>query len=120
MQTLLIVEDEAFLALELKTMLETAGYRVLTAWSLDAAMPLVESGLLNLAVVDLGLPAASDGAAVARALAARDVPMLVCSGMPQDEARRTLGDIEAIDVLSKPVDPDVVMAKVRSALSASA
>ena len=116
MQTLLIVEDEAFLAMELRTVLEAAGFHVLTAWSLDAAMPLVESGLLSLAVVDLGLPGTPDGATVARALAERGVPMLICSGLSREEARRTLGDVQPIDVLSKPVDPDVIMAKVRAAL----
>ena len=115
-QTLLVVEDEAFLAFELCSVLEDAGYRVITAWSLDAAVPVIDSGVLSLAVIDLGLPTPSDGGNVARRLADRGVPIVVCSGLSPETAREALGDVEPIEVLSKPMHPAKVLAAVRAAL----
>jgi CheY-like chemotaxis protein len=53
--TILIVEDEPLIAMDIGAACEAAGAVVLTAASLDAATPLLERDELSAAVLDFGL-----------------------------------------------------------------
>ena len=75
----LIVEDEMSLALLLEDILEDAGYRVLKAARLPAAVALAESAPIDGAILDINL-AGTEGFPVADVLRARGIPFLFTSG----------------------------------------
>jgi len=75
-----VLEDEALIAMEIETMLRSAGYRVIgPATSIDEAMPMCEALTGGCALLDVNL----DGSAVtpvARVLAERGIPFALVTG----------------------------------------
>ncbi|MFC5567779.1 response regulator [Rubellimicrobium aerolatum] len=96
---MLIVEDEALVALELEAMLAMAGHEpVGSADDLPSALREAEAGRPDLALVDVRLGAGGSGIEVAAALRARDLPVLFATGNCPAEAGRAL----ALGCLHKP------------------
>ncbi len=79
----LIVEDEMVLALMLDGILHDAGYRVLKAARLPAALELVDAERIDAAVLDINL-AGTRVFPVADALRLRGIPFLFVSGYGDD------------------------------------
>ena len=75
----LIVEDEMCLAMLLQDLLEDAGYRVLKAARLPAAVALAESGEIDAAMLDINL-GGTEVFPAAQALRKRGIPFLFTSG----------------------------------------
>jgi two-component system, response regulator PdtaR len=79
--TLLIVEDEAILAMALKDELQDAGYHVLKLTSRhQEALQAAKDGRPSLALVNINLRGLDDGIALARDLKALGIPSLFISG----------------------------------------
>lgn len=77
---ILIIEDEPMIALDLKDLLEDAGFDIVgVAGKLDTAMELIASTAFDAAIVDANLGGVSSSPA-AIALADRRVPFIVLSG----------------------------------------
>ena len=75
----LLVEDEIMVSMMLEDRLERAGYRVLTAATLDTALTLAADGQVDVAVLDINL----DGRPsfpVAEVLRQRGIPFTFSSG----------------------------------------
>lgn len=86
-KTLLIVEDQALLAMGLKDELEDGGYRVLqVAARHQEALGIAREGKPDLALVNIHLADQDDGVALARDLKALGIPVLFISGQT-DRAR---------------------------------
>ncbi len=75
----LIVEDEMYLAMLLQDLLEDAGYRVLKAARLPAAVALAESGEIDAAMLDINL-GGTEVFPAAHVLRQRGIPFLFTSG----------------------------------------
>lgn len=107
----LIVEDEALVAMELEFMLEEAGhFPVGHADDLASALEAVEIKRPDLALVDIQLALGESGLRVAKALHERDIPVLYATGnCPGDEGRPF-----AMGCLHKPI----VESSLRAALNA--
>ena len=113
----LVVEDEAIVAMHLERVLEGAGWEVVgPAGQVDAALRLAWREPLDAALLDLDLRGES-GAPVAEALVARGVPVVVLSG-----SRRGLltGVPEGVSRLDKPYRPEGVLRALASAVLARA
>ncbi|GGL64616.1 response regulator [Wenxinia marina] len=83
-QTILVVDDEALLALELEMILKEAGYRVLgPAHSIDRALKLIEGEPPDGAVLDVNLGTGRSDP-IADLLAEMGVPYLFLSGHARD------------------------------------
>ena len=78
-KTILIVEDEMLIALDMETSLVELGHVVKTADSVDSATRILDAGQIDLAILDWHL---RDGASepVAQMLRDRGVPFVLCSG----------------------------------------
>ncbi|MFC7499496.1 response regulator [Enterovirga sp. GCM10030262] len=85
---LIIVEDEPLVAFDNEHLLSEAGYEVVaTVDSLAEAKAVIEMEPLDLVLSDIRLNGEGDGLDVARAAAARGVPVLFVSGHCPVEAR---------------------------------
>lgn len=100
-RSVLIVEDEALIALDLEATLSEAGWSVIgPAGTGTRALELVGDGLPNVACLDLNL---GNGTShdLARTLIARDVPVVFISGR---DSRALPEDLRSVPILGKPID----------------
>jgi DNA-binding response OmpR family regulator len=109
-QTILVVEDEALIAMDIQYLLEEAGYHVLgPASTIGKAVALLETGVPDLALLDVNL-GGTDVFPLADELASRDVKFIFLSGhsarrLPEPHLRRPL--------VSKPFLPATVLEAIR-------
>lgn len=96
--TVLVVEDECLIRLDLVSYLETAGFHVLEASSAAEAISILENDRSVRAVfTDIRMPGDMDGLALARCVRERWPPtiIIICSANSFD--RDVLGDIHILD-----------------------
>jgi CheY-like chemotaxis protein len=115
--SVLIVEDEALIAMDLQTLLEEAGYRVIgPANSTAAAFALLDTDQPDIALLDVNL-GRSDVFVVANTLAARKTKLIFLTGhtvqkLPPEHRHRPL--------LAKPYMPHALLRAVQKALAREA
>ena len=77
----LLVEDEPLIAMMLEDFLEALDRQHAgTADSVAAALPIVEAGALDAAILDVNLRGGEKSFAIAEALAAKNIPFVFASG----------------------------------------
>ncbi|MDB5455225.1 MAG: hypothetical protein JWP92_810 [Caulobacter sp.] len=108
-KTLMIVEDEALVAMVLKNELEDAGYQVLDLTDRHAeALAVAKTRTPDLALVNIQLGGRDDGIVLAEHLKALGIPVLLISGQV---SRASSAQTVAIASLPKPYDAaDMVLA----------
>ena len=103
---ILIVEDEPLVAFDLEHLLGEEGYEVVsTVASLADATEVIANQALDLVITDVSLDGDGNGTDVARAAAARKVPVLFVTGNCPEEARSL-----AIGCLAKPYSDKMLKA----------
>lgn len=109
---ILIVEDEALVAMEIEGMLGLAGHEaVAQVDDVESALSAVESGAPDLALVDIHLGRGNSGLDVAAALKERGIPVLFATGnCPMERGR----DI-ALGCLHKPFTDSMLLNAIRAA-----
>lgn len=117
MHTVLVVDDEPQIQKLLKITLEAEGYRYEDAASGAQALRLVGSLKPNLILLDLGLPDA-DGKDVLEGLrAVTQCPVIICSVRDADDEILAAFDKGATDYVTKPFNPDILLARIRANLA---
>ncbi|MCO5169272.1 MAG: ATP-binding protein [Planctomycetes bacterium] len=118
--TVLVVDDDPGSLLAIGAVLEGADFRVVTARCGEAALKAVLRAPPSLIVLDLVMPGMS-GLEVAELLKGRErsrrVPIVFLTGASaagEEEPARRAYSAGAVDYLQKPVEPDVLRAKVAS------
>ena len=109
-RSILIVEDEALIALDVADAFERAGAHVTTASTYRAAVALVEQDGLSAAILDHALES-EDSSRLRERLKERDVPFVIYTGF--DKVREIGHDGV---VVSKPANPAVLVATVEGLL----
>lgn len=112
MKSVLIVEDEIFIAMEIERILEEAGYRVV-AIAADQQEALSSGGKADVAFVDLNLRDGPTGPIIARELATQyGVRVVYVTANPAQigEPAST-----AIGCIRKPFTDDAILAAVAAA-----
>ena len=117
-KTILVVEDDAFIALDLEDVLATAGFTVLgPVATVDEALTLLRKDAPDLAVLDYNL-GSETSIDIANTLNDRGVPFLFISGQTKDVVMA--GGRHDAKVLPKPFRPaELVRALQDFAASAS-
>jgi CheY-like chemotaxis protein len=110
--TILLVEDEPFILMEVQRVLETAGARVLPAYTVAEALDALPTGSVTAAILDFKL---HDGTAddLCRELVSRNIPFVIYSGYPRVE-----GECTRWAIVSKPADPVLLVSSVLDVLTA--
>ena len=108
-KTLMIVEDEALVAMTLRDELEDSGYRVLDLTDRQAeALEVARSEKPDLALVNIRLAGRDDGIELAEHLKTLDIPVLLISGQV---SRASSAKTVAIGSMPKPYGAaDMVLA----------
>ena len=111
MTTVLVVDDEALIAMALEAALEDAGHRVATAANGRQGLErLAEEPRPEIVLLDMMMPV-MNGPAMLAAMAAdpdlRAIPVIVLSSLPEEAIRGRAGGVAAI--LRKPYTADQVL-----------
>jgi CheY-like chemotaxis protein len=111
MTTVLVVDDEALIAMALEAALEDAGYRVATAANGRQGLErLAEAPRPEIVLLDMMMPV-MNGPAMLAAMAAdpglRGIPVIVLSSLPEEAVRARAQGVAAI--LRKPYTADQVL-----------
>ena len=120
--TILVVEDEADLAILLRYNLEAEGYRVLTAKSGDEAAALMQETIPDLILLDWMLPGLS-GLELCRRWRAREetarVPIIMTTARGEEEERVRGLATGADDYVVKPFSVPELLARIAALLRRS-
>ena len=117
--TILIVDDEKNIRRTLKMVLEGAGFHTLEADTAEAALDIVDSGDVDLVILDVRLPKMSGIQALERIRdmpETRRLPVLMVSGHASVAEAVQAVQLGATDFFEKPLDRDRVLVTVRNAL----
>jgi DNA-binding response OmpR family regulator len=118
--SILVVDDEENLRRTLALILQREGYTVMTAASIKEARGCLEAGSYDLVFLDLKLPDAS-GLTLLPEMRSQypDMPVLILTA--HDKLGVALEAVRggARDYLLKPVDPPVLLARVKELLAGS-
>ena len=107
---ILIVEDEPLVAFDNEYMLKDAGYEVVaTVDSYADAAAVIAEEEIDLVLSDISLAGEGDGVDVARAAAARGVPVLFVTGNCTGDAKAL-----AVGCLAKPYSDRVLLATLNA------
>jgi DNA-binding response OmpR family regulator len=117
---LLLVDDDPTLLSVLARRMAREGYEVLTAPSGAQALTQLEQRWPSLLIVDLMMPGMDGFELCARVKRIADLPIIVLSAVDASEAKvRALEDY-AEDYITKPFDPEELVARVQRVLKRSA
>jgi len=112
-RSILIVEDEAIIVMDLTMALEDVGAEVTSTGTLKHALLLVEHDGLSAAILDHGLKD-GDSSLLSRRLKERGVPFLIYSGHSDAEAVK-----QGVPYVSKPASHEVLVAAVEDLIRSS-
>jgi DNA-binding response OmpR family regulator len=117
---LLVVDDDALLRRSLGLQLEQAGYRISLAGSAEDALALAQRDRPDLILLDMGLPGMDGLEALKQFKQQADVPVIFVTARRR-ELDTILGlELGADDYITKPFNPDVLLARVKAVLRRSA
>ena len=115
-EIILVVDDDVSVLETTRGMLDDLGYRPIMAESAEAALAVIASQIVDLAIIDIAMPGAS-GLDIGLQLQQRQpgLPILFCSGYP-DLIDTTSKRVSSGLLLSKPYSSRELSAKVESML----
>lgn len=118
--TILIVDDEPQLRKLLIITLESEGFKVVDSDSGKQAIRLAASVKPELIVLDLGLPDIDGKEIITSVRGWSQVPIIVCSVRNDDEEIITALELGADDYVTKPFNPEILLARVNANLRKAA
>lgn len=122
MRTLLVVDDYDGVLDTLKWVLESRGYRALTAKTGEAALALARTELVNAALIDAQMPV-MDGFELCRRLQAQSerpsFPVWMMTGSHHVRAEVRAREVGGRALLKKPFDTDAFLREMETYWAAS-
>jgi DNA-binding response OmpR family regulator len=112
----LLVDDDLTLLSVLSRRVSRAGYEAVTANSGPAALKLLEGSWPALMVVDLMMPGMDGFELCRRVKQLADLPIIVLSAVDASEAKVSALELYAEDYVTKPFDPDELVARIQRVL----
>lgn len=114
--SILIIEDEENICNFIKTSLQLQNYKVTTASTAAEGLCLINSGTIDLVLLDLGLPD-MDGLNVIRQIRSwSSMPIIVISARTKEQEKVEALDCGADDYITKPFGTKELMARIRTAM----
>ena len=113
---ILTVEDDRSISSFVETMLQAAGYQVLTAASCSQGLMLFSSHKPDLVVLDLGLPDMDGEEFIRQIRQSSAVPVIVLSARTDEKDKVSALDLGANYYITKPFGTEELLARIRAAL----
>lgn len=117
---LLLVDDDPTLLSVLSRRMAREGYEVVSASSGPQALRLLEQRWPALLIIDLMMPGMDGFELAARVKRIADLPIIVLSALDASEAKVRALESYAEDYVTKPFDPDELVARVQRVLQRAA
>jgi two-component system KDP operon response regulator KdpE len=114
--TVLVIEDEPPIRKLFNISLDGAGYKVVECDNGSEGMRLAASIKPELILVDLGLPDIDGKEVIANVREWSQIPIVVCSVRDSDEEVIKALELGADDYVTKPFNPDVLLARIQANL----
>ncbi len=112
MVDILLVEDNKELSTLMSTFLVREGYTVFSAMNGESALEFIADDSAKLVILDIMLPGI-DGFVVCTAIRKKgDIPIIILSAMAGKESKMMGFNLGADDYIEKPVDIDILNAKI--------
>lgn len=116
---ILLVEDDRKILNLVKTMLETSGYKVISAGTCSLAQSMYSSYNPDMIILDLGLPD-KDGSNLLKNVRKESlVPVIILSARFEETDKVEALDMGANDYITKPFGSAELLARVRTVLRSS-
>lgn len=115
-KTVLIADDEPDIVNLLKLYLETEGLSVREAWDGKAAMEILRSEHIDLAIVDIMMPELNGYQLIKMVRKELKLPIIIISAKNQDADKIVGLGLGADDFITKPFSPLEVVARVQAQL----
>ena len=112
---ILIVEDEALIAMSIELQLQEMGFDPIVVSSVPAAEAVLATGDVVLAILDYTLGDGEKTTSIAEALRAKRIPFVVCSGSQFNDIAAIF---EGVVVVPKPYTEELLADAVTAALGA--
>jgi len=117
---ILVVDDEGIVLDSCRLVLESEGFEVMLALSVDQALQIIEdqsSHALFVLLIDVKMPI-HDGMYLMRKVKEKwpAIPVIVMSGYPTAETIKTAEALGAATFVAKPFTPDELLETVKSAI----
>ncbi|WP_420593679.1 response regulator [Deinococcus sp.] len=123
MTQILIVDDSVSVLKALEMSLKSQQYTLRSASNAEQALTSLEEVTPDLVIADILMPGMSGLELCAKLKATpqyADLPVLLISGVVNDEERQQAREVGAVDVVKKPFRADSLLASVRAALQGTA
>lgn len=118
--TILIIEDEPPIRKLLTIALESRGYKAVDCDNGREGARLAASVKPELVLLDLGLPDTDGKEIITKIREWSQVPIIICSVRNDDSEIVAALDLGADDYVTKPFNPDVLLARVQACLRKAA
>lgn len=115
-QTILAVDDEIRILQLLRTTLQLAGYRVLTASTGTEGLQMAQQPDVDMVLLDLGLPGLNGFDVLARLRQVSDVPLIIVTAWEEEENKVRGLEMGADDYLTKPFGRRELLARIQAVL----
>lgn len=116
MQRILIVEDDLAMQSFLKTLCESAGFKVEIIAYIQEALAFLATNEVHLVLLDLGLPDGNGQDFIQKVAPTANFPIIVISARDTDFDKITALDCGADDYVAKPFSAGELLARIRVAL----
>ncbi|MDH3626532.1 MAG: response regulator [Acidobacteriota bacterium] len=123
LQTILVVDDDAFIRKPLEYILEQEGFEARIACDGDECLEQVKKHRPDLIILDVMMPK-RDGFEVCEVLKSdaelRDIPVILLSARGRENDQRRGIELGAADFMTKPYSPSELIGRVRELLDEAA
>ena len=116
MYNILVCDDEKDIVSALTIYLTTAGYQVFPAYDGTEALDLLRREDIHLVLLDIMMPKLDGIAALTRLREASNVPVILLTAKSEDTDKIQGLNLGADDYVTKPFNPEEVLARVKSQL----
>lgn len=113
---IMVVDDEMHIRELVRFYLDKAGFNTIEAANAEEALDIVENQYIDLAVVDIMMPGMDGFELVEQMRQYREFPVIMLTAKSQSKDKLRGFSLGIDDYVTKPFDPDELMARVKTIL----
>jgi hypothetical protein len=116
MKKIAILEDDTYIALELKELLKNAGYQVLVITDYEKSVELILKEKVDLALLDINLPTANGEIILKELRKKTTMPIIMLTSRVTEVDEILSMSYGADDYITKPYNPTILLLRIQNVL----